>query len=266
MISIVFWNVNKKDLRSLLCSIACDVDADVVILLESGISSDDNLKQLRSSVSRSFFMPQATRGRFQLFARTKALDLSEAYGSDRLSLRRLTYSDSSLLLGIVHIVDKLNWSAPQQLTEVQLLAASVREQEAQLRTDRTLLLGDFNMNPYDDAMTIAAGLNAMMSVGCVSRQSRIQQGRSYPFFYNPMWSLFGDRTPGPSGTYYHRNSSQGVFGWNMLDQVLIRPSALPYFDEVRILSSAGGTPLHTSSMRPSANVASDHFPLLLRLK
>ncbi len=52
----------------------------------------------------------------------------------------------------------------------------------------------------------------------------------------------------------------------MLDQVLLRPSAIPWFEDVQILTQAGDKPLHTKSGRPDKNAASDHFPILLTLK
>jgi hypothetical protein len=128
------------------------------------------------------------------------------------------------------------------------------------------LLGDFNMNQFDQAMNMAPGLNAMMTTKCIERGSRTLQSIDYRFFYNPMWNLFGDRTPGPSGTYYHTNSSQGIYGWNMLDQVLLRKSAVPFFEKVEILTSTGATDLQTDIGRPNKERASDHFPLLVTLK
>ncbi len=84
--------------------------------------------------------------------------------------------------------------------------------------------------------------------------------------YNPMWNLLGDRTPGPSGTYYHSSSSQGLYGWNMLDQVLFRRAAIPWFHDVEILTSTGTSELQTQMGRPNKTEVSDHFPILLTLK
>ena len=55
--------------------------------------------------------------------------------------------------------------------------------------------------------------------------------QSYPYFYNPMWNLYGDepRSSAPA-TYYYRGSDPHELYWHMLDQVLIRPSLLNRFD------------------------------------
>ena len=39
----------------------------------------------------------------------------------------------------------------------------------------------------------------------------------HPYFYNPMWSLFGDFSPGPPGTYYYSESAHNAFFWYMFE-------------------------------------------------
>lgn len=264
--NILFWNVNRKDICSLVCEAAIAVNADIIVLVENSLPTKQVLPTLRSKVSTTFSIPAATPGRFQVFSRNPDLDLQEVYGGDRISLRRLHHAGVDLLLGIVHLVDKMNWDANNQAAQVQLLAQEIHSQEDLRGHLRTVILGDFNMNPFDSAMNMAPGMNAMMSKNCVRRGERKLQGKKYRYFYNPMWSLFGDNTPGPPGTFYHSVSSQGIFGWNMLDQVLIRPSAIRWFSRVEILTSAGSTSLCRTSMRPNKSIGSDHLPIVLTLK
>ena len=266
MVKILFWNVNKKDLRDYVVEAAKSVSCDVVILIELAGDSTQVLRALQSDVSPSFYQPICTPSRFYLFCRDDGLNLSEIYGSNRVSLRRLSYAGTELILGLVHVVDRWTWDQMNQSGQVTLLAAEIRDKEAQEGHNRTILVGDFNMNPFEQSMTMATGMNAMMTTKCVERGSRTLQDNEYMYLYNPMWNLFGDRTPGPSGTYYHTSSSTGMYGWNMLDQVLFRPAAIPWFQDVEILTKAGDRPLHTNSGRPDKSVASDHFPLLLTLR
>ena len=265
MLRVLFWNLNRKDLRNLVCDAADAVSADVVILVENGVTILDSLRDLKSSVSPDFHCPTSVDGRFQLFSRDASLDLGEAYSGDRVSLRRLRHAGTELLLGMVHVVDKMNWDQANQSVQVHLLAKEIRRLEDRLGHNRTVLVGDFNMNPFDQAMNMATGKNAMMTTKCVERGSRVQQQKDYRFFYNPMWGLLGDRTPGPAGTYYHSAATRDIYGWNMLDQVLVRPAAMQWFADVQILTSAGETSLQTKARRPNKVTASDHFPILLTL-
>ena len=53
----------------------------------------------------------------------------------------------------------------------------------------------------------------------------------------------------------------------MFDQVLLRPSLLPYYPDggARILTRLGTVSLADDRGRPDPEVGSDHFPVVLRL-
>ena len=81
-----------------------------------------------------------------------------------------------------------------------------------------------------------------------------------------MWGFFGDRTDGPPGTYYYRHGGHLSYDWNIFDQLLIRPDALPWFHgDVEIVSRIGEVNLLGSDGRPDAEVGSDHLPIVFRL-
>lgn len=260
---LLFWNVHSRNLTNQICDIVSETNADVVVLLEVNDTASTTLAALRATVSADFSLSDTQIPTFQLFLRDTTLNLRETFSGDRLSLRVLSVGETDLLLGLVHIVDRFNWDEPQHISQVQLLAAELREFEIKMKHDRTILVGDFNMNPFDKAMNLATGMNAMMTRSCVERRFRVLRKTRYPFFYNPMWNLLGDNTVGPAGTFYHQNSQKGHYGWNMLDQVLVRPSAIKWFKSVEILSDVGSTSLATKSGRPDKASSSDHFPILL---
>ena len=221
--------LNGKDLSRYVCQAAKSSSSSVVAIIESGISTGDLLTALRTSVSRDFYHPICTEGRFQLLCRDSALDLQEIFQGNRVSLRRLNRNGTELILGVVHGVDMNHYDKETQLIETTLLAKEIQRMEIAKEHDRTIIIGYFNMNPFDLCMNKAAGLNAMMASSCTEKGKRTLQNIKYNYFYNPMWNLLGDRTPGPAGTFYHTSSTKGHYGWNMLDQVLVRPSALPWF-------------------------------------
>ena len=189
MAKILFWNLNRRDLRVLLCEAAQACSADVVVLIECGETSADTLATLKSNLSPDFHQPSSTAGRFQRFCRDASLHLNEFYGGDRVSLRRLLYKGAEFILGLVHVVDRLNWDPMNQSTQVTLLARDLQQYEQERGHSRTILIGDFNMNPFDQAMTMAAGMNAMTTKKCVMR------GSSY--FARPRIRLFLQSDVGP---------------------------------------------------------------------
>jgi exonuclease III len=262
---IIFWNVNKKDLTSLVCSIAKSTNADVIVLNENEVPREQTLKALQENVSQDFYYPNASPSsekRFHCFCRNLKLDLSEIHALPRTSVRKINIGQHRVLLALVHGVDMRNYDADTRQSFVQTLVSNMEFVKKEQKTNKLILLGDFNMNPYDKAMNLAAELNAMMTKSCVEKGLRRHIDQDYDFYYNPMWSLFGDNTNGPAGTIYN-TSSQGHYGWSMLDQVLINHSIVNLFQNVKILTEAGTQSLMDGKGRPNSNIASDHFPILV---
>jgi hypothetical protein len=92
-----------------------------------------------------------------------------------------------------------------------------------------VLVGDLNMDPFEEGVVKANGLHAVMTRRLAGRQTRTVQGRVYPLFYNPMWGLYGDSSAGPPGTYFYEPSGHVGYFWHLFDQVLLRPDLLRFF-------------------------------------
>lgn len=181
-----------------MCSIASSTNADVVILNENGASNDVVLKALQTNVSKDFYFPNSSpTGRFHCFSRSRHLDLSEVHLGFRTSVRKLRIGRHIVLLALVHGVDVRNYDSETRQSSAQSLADEMRLVKDNQKTNKLIMLGDFNMNPYDRGMNLAAGLNAMMTRACVLSGRRKHIGEDYDFYYNPMWSLFGDNTDVP---------------------------------------------------------------------
>lgn len=246
---------------------ARDTDAHAIILNECAANSQDVLEELRSKVNKDYGIPAliSSESRFQCFCRDKSLDLTEIHKGARTSVRKLNIGSTHALLGLVHGVDIRNNDENVRQSAAQLLADDFRFVGSQQGHSRFILMGDFNMNPFESGMNLAAGLNAMMTRTCVKNGQRTFLGKQYDFYYNPMWGLLGDRSAGPAGTVYD-TSNQGPYGWSMLDQVLVSHPLVSHFGDVQIITSAGSVSLIDSNGRPDKAAASDHLPILTVLK
>ncbi len=148
-------------------------------------------------------------------------------------------------------------------------AAKIIEELSRLEDERkhrnTVIVGDFNMHPYDPGMTSVDAFHGLMTKTLAEKTDRHYKGRKYRRFYNPMWSLLGDRTPGPAGSHYWRSSVPHNTHWQMFDQVLIRPSFIDHFDDLHILGHDGNHSLMGKDDAPDKKHLSDHLPVLFRL-
>ena len=203
-----------------------------------------------------------------IYTRFSSEYLQKRFDDSRLTIRQLRLPGrDEILLAALHHPSKLHWSNASQSAECYRVSSTIRGVEEEVGHRRTVLVGDFNMNPFEDAMVAATGLNAVMARMIAARETRTVLAHEYPFFYNPMWGHFGDAMEGPSGTFYDGRSEHVTYFWNMFDQVLIRPELLRMFrnEALRILSVSGERSLLTAKGLPDASAASDHLPLLFRL-
>ena len=192
-------------------------------------------------------------------------------------LLKLPDGRPDLLLFAVHFGSKLHKSDASQTLAAPGFSRTVRAVEAKLKHDRTLVVGDFNMNPFEDGIVGAEGLNATMSRRVAEKKERTVDGAKYPFFYNPMWSFFGDSTHAehpptsanhePPGTCYFPAGESRWHYWNIFDQVLLRPSLLPCFNnkDLQVVTGDGTTRLIDSDGLPESTLLSDHLPIVFRL-
>jgi hypothetical protein len=264
---VMFWNVNRNNCDAYIASLVQEYDVSVVVLAENSSREEETLVHLKSHADSHFHAPPATTKRIQFFIRHGTLDLSEKYGEEggRLTIRKLHWEGQYFLLAAVHLRSKLHFSNESQSFETIEFHRKIREYEDSEGHQRSIVVGDFNMNPFEPGMIAAAGLNSAMTIQTAQSGQRIVQGKAYNYFYNPMWSLFGDRNHGPSGTYYYRSSDHISYDWNMFDQVLLRPEVAGYLQHLEIVTKTDLISLADANGIPSSGVASDHFPIIFSL-
>ena len=168
----------------------------------------------------------------------------------------------------LHSVDKRSFSSESQDVAATLLVNEIIRVEEQYQNERTVIVGDFNMNPFETSMVKTTGFHGTMSSEVARAGARTVQGQDYKCFYNPTWSLFGDLNKTVSGTYYYHRSEHVCYEWNIFDQVLLRPAMIDNFvnESLEIVSTDSVNLLVTNKGRPDRSSYSDHLPLFFTLK
>lgn len=177
----------------------------------------------------------------------------------------------SFNLFVVHFPSKLNWSDTSQAFLCTSMMRDVERFEGDDRFKNSILIGDFNMNPFEPGMVARNGLNAqpdLLAMQGIDDHPLVDATRYRPF-YNPMWRFFGDQQK-PFGSYYFTKAKYNLhaFDWNIFDQVLIRPELAPHIqqaDFVSIITQLGIQSLAKNVSKPDEKVLSDHFPLVVKL-
>jgi hypothetical protein len=268
LVTFLFWNLNGQPLTRRIARLAAEHQVDVIMLAECEIEPAVILAVLNAGGGRPYCLPPSESRKIRVVTRFTERQLVELYTDpvSRLTVRRVELENGhTFLLAIVHLPSKVNWDREDQMMFASTLARDICEIEDEQAHQRTVLVGDLNMNPFDPGVTGAHALHGVMTRAIAGRIDRAVQGRRWRLFYNPMWGCFGDRTPGPPGTYYLRSAKPINYFWNLYDQVLIRPALMHALDDLRILDSDGEGSLLSRQGLPRDFDGSDHLPILFGL-
>lgn len=261
----LFWNMNRKSLGAHLRALVDTHNLDVIILCEPPEGWGGLLDTLNHDRTDTKFvydhLGDEFPRRFTIFSRITSNTMEPIQTTNHASFWAVN-KPIGLLLVVVHGPDRRNGKDADWNLFAQTTCDKIQRIEQERGHRRTIVVGDFNINPYEDGMMGANMFHAAMTSRTVKRGERQVQGDRYPLFYNPMWSLFGDRTPGPAGTYHHGNPGATVRYWHMLDQLLMRRELIDSFHSVEIVERAGRRSLLTRQGLPDGVGASDHLPLL----
>ena len=269
MLTFLFWNINKKQLQDIVAELAFLHEVDVLILAECDIASPTLLRGLNSKPGLQFYLTFSPSRRIVIYTRFPGKWIEPILDEEDWSIRHLDHPilDQKLLIVAAHLHSLMSHSKEDLNHLATRLRPHIEDAEEKVGHNRTVVVGDLNMNPFDSGVVSSEGLHGLMDRKEAEKQSRTVDGQTRRFFYNPMWSRIGDESVGPPGTYHYYSSSPISQFWHTYDQVLIRPDLLPYFrnEEMQVLTEVGVHSLVSHLGRPDARNASDHYPLLFRL-
>jgi len=262
---LLFWNVKQKLLTREIKWLCDAYDIDILILAENAIKDPDLLLALNENSGRTFIAPSNFSRRLSFY--TRLYDFKSVHDDHWGSIRKLSHPlGIEVLLVGVHIASKMYADQYDQMAIARKIADEIDRRERQFGYSRTIVIGDFNMNPFEIGIVSAEGFHGVMDKRIAQKQTRKVLGQQKKFFYNPMWSRLGDDSKGSAGTYFYNSSSTINYFWHTFDQVLIRPALLPGFDQSNLLVIDKIGQVDLIKNGKISKLASDHLPLKVELK
>ncbi len=264
MISLLTWNTKKRDLGRQLNTITQKYSPDLVVLTEGQDMGGFPSRNTRYTEVTAFYEPDS---RIRLFTRTDRSILVKPLTGGQSRVRAfevLTQQGIPILLFGVHLWDGWNNSLQKRAFKAQEVARIIQECELEQKNPNSLVIGDFNLSPYDYGLCMEGFLNARACRKEALRAEKIwskAQDLCTRPFYNPSWALLGDIDRGPPGTFYSSSLDQK---WNLLDQVLLRTGLMNSLRDIHIVQRVPNLNLCTREGLPNKDI-SDHLPLFLKL-
>lgn len=269
---ILFWNTFKQPLYEEVRKLVHEHDINILIVIENTGDSKIHLNFLKSLDNNFRIVNQPIFNKVQMFTSLQNIDIKEIHGHGRYGIYHLTSNFSKdIILGIVHFPSKVNWGDSSDHFGLCVeMNKDLELKELELGHSRTLLLGDFNMNPFEMGLINATGLNNTSSREIARTETRSVLTHSYKYFYNPMWNFFGEYSKGDvPGTHYFNTYKYVNIHWNIYDQVMLRPQLLDNFDEnkLEIITKIEQIPLikTINNITRVNKEISDHLPIKFSL-
>lgn len=268
-LTLLFWNAGQNrrkiwDPTPLLLALIERFDVDVLILAEAGTVPQK--VQLSAPDSSLWLQRSTVDDKVVLLERANRVEVQRlgASTSGRMSL--FSVEGWNLRLAAVHLADPRN--NPQDVRDIEAVdhAKWLRGQSETQENQRLIVLGDFNLAPYDKGLVSAYGFHAVPTAHLARTESRTVGRLARPFLYNPMWSGLGDRSPGLPGSFGGRFLNPNDPGWNAPDQFLISPDLIDHIDwELSGWRTAKGESEASPDHTPARD-GGDHYPLLVRIE
>ncbi|MCL5278489.1 MAG: endonuclease/exonuclease/phosphatase family protein [Planctomycetes bacterium] len=255
--------MDSKATPSLLGTLAGEYKPDVIVLAESAHGIATWVEEVSTRTGLPYNIPFHVTNRIQFLVKMPRERVQPLYDGEAMAIRHIQpVLGQDFILAAAHLPSKLFLNTEEQAALCCRWIDSICQAETKVGHQRTVVIGDLNMNPFEPGVVGAEGFHAVSSRAVAARKTRTVLDRERPLFYNPMWSMMGD-VVGPPGTYYYASGRPVTYFWNTFDQILLRPEFARYFvpGDVVIASSVGDESLLSPGGIPNQNV-SDHLPII----
>lgn len=263
--NFIFWNTNKnKSINPFLEDMILEHRSNVVILAE--YKDNENVLCNSLYLKGMDFNTKANIGgcpRIKILFRLNPI-ITHFSETEYYTIKNIKLRDLDIILACVHFPSLLFNNDANLEGLARELIIDIEKVEEYNKHSNTIIVGDFNANPFNNSVINAGALHGIPTRDVAKKKCRSILSTRYKMFYNPMWNLFGD-LKGVPGTYYYNNGNQCNFYWNMFDQVILRPSMIDLFDlqSLKIITTINGNTLLKNNV-PNIEY-SDHLPISFSL-
>lgn len=259
-----FWNTQKnKNINIYLQTFLETYKPDVLGLAEYEADGEQLEWSLRKQGLDYVFIPKIG-SRLDMFYKGNKKQVIHCNESKYYTIKIVPYDKRRQIISIVHLPSKMysDDSGNEEILRDMLCDINTIRSSKQIKN--LVVVGDFNMNPFESPMVNATALQAISSKEIVMRKKqRSYKDKSREFLYNPMWNFLGDEKC-PIGSYYYSSPQNAAFYWNTFDQFIVNEELADEInlDKIEFVTNIGTLELGNKFGKP---IVSDHFPLYFEI-
>lgn len=255
--NILFWNLNKNN--NIAHIEKCLEENHVDIALFAEFDNNDFSKICVPNYSHF----EGYGGCYHITVVKKSdIYLDMLRESSRYTIMKLVKNDKPYILVGIHLEDKISGDKDTVLYNIGCIVRDIEDFENEIACENTIVIGDFNANPYEKELVSVYGFNAVLFKDIINREKiRKYNKRKYKRFYNPTINFIEESGKNYGSYYYNKGSYTPI--WNCLDQAIVRADLVNKIEKYSYLKKIDKTPL-IKTTKPNASI-SDHLPLLIKI-
>ena len=260
---VLFWNTcQNPNINRVLSELIAENNISLVVLAEYAGEIHELLKSVGEIGINMQKYPTIGCDRIKIVG--TELNISPGRQTDYASFQIINDKD---IFCCIHLPSQIFGSSEgMREIAIQHIVTDIESTEKEIGTENSIILGDFNANPYDDECLKANQFHAIPYYKETLKGTRTIAGEEFKMFYNPMWKFLGNSKE-PFGTYYYSGNDLKNAFWNIYDQVVIRPSLKARFidSNLQILTKSQSYCLLNKQGYPEKKKISDHLPIIFEI-
>ncbi len=256
--NILFWNLKNNSIAEYIVKCLEENNIDIAVFSEhKGV----DFGKLSKSSCYDYIEGMGGCEKIVMLVKPQ-ITVEIKQEQSRYALYYITEGTSRYILAGVHLQDRRNTDAATRIACIGRLVNDIKNVERRCKCKNTIIIGDFNANPYDDELLQMNAFNAVLFKEVIQKsETRTVDGISYRRFYNPTINFISEDTKNYGSFYYTEGSRSPV--WHCIDQVLVSKALVDSIESMRYLKAIGAKSL-IKSVRPDDQI-SDHLPLLVKI-
>lgn len=256
---ILFWNLKKNSNAKWVSEIIRENDIDIALFAEyENTSFETVLSNLQYYIQHDGY---GACEKITLLCKC-TVDAKVRREQNRYTLYSCKLGDASYNIVGIHLPAPPSSDSNDRKNVIRDIVHDITEQEKSEKNRQTIVIGDFNCNPFDEEVIQKDSFNAVLFKSLIKKQEIVRYNdRDWRRFYNPIIHFLSEDT-NTYGSLYYSSGSAPLY-WNSFDQVLVRKELVDTISSLEYIREINGRRL-IKDVKPN-DLISDHLPLLINI-
>lgn len=215
---IIFWNIKKLD-NSIISKYFSSLEADIFLFCEDGAVKKNDIKDRIQGLGYTLVETPGCN-RVSVFCKDKLTTELNIQNYFFTAMKISSDVEAPFYMVALHINSQMYKSIDELGYYISKLRAQIDANIGASLSTEIVIIGDFNVNPFETAMIGFNGFCATNSRKSRTHGKSIQETKE--LYINPTWELYS-RKDYPGTKRYPRPSATAfdIIEWHYLDQVIL---------------------------------------------